>query len=803
MKLILTSVSKKLYIRSISLLCVNKTLVSEQQECELFCGKEVLSVMEGTMTRLVLKLPVFVFLWLFLNGHIAYGDVFNSGMDAFDKGHFITAIDNFKKAHSDYIESGNAEAQARSLLYLSKSFLYAGKFNDALIALDKTAAVLKEVRDNNLTSEIENTYGVVYMSVGKYGKARESLDNALLTAEKPDIKAEILANLGNLAALLNSKDEALTFYQKSLSTFSNEPVKDRGLYAQVITNKAFLYISLKDETKAQEMLKEAFSEYQNIPDNHKKVEGLIRAGKGYNLIGKDAKYVEASFKAFDMAHESAEAIDDLQTIPYILLHKATLYEQVHDYKSALVLLRKALLVSNHSNVGEAKYTINRLMGRVLKKTGKMDEAVIAYREAVKAVERVGLDAFVNCALCGKDFLRTEVEPIFYELSGLLIQRATERDEGRGSQQDLLEARDTVEQLRAAELKDYFKDTCIDFQKAKAARLDNVSDKTAVLYVISFPEKLELLIGFPSGIKSYTVAISAVDYYREVLEFRRKLEKRTTMEYQPYAQRLYDLLIKPIENDLIANQADTIVYIPDRALRMVPLGALHDGNNFLINKYSVATTPGIFLTNADAFVQNDGDILMAALTEERQGFAPLPFVSDEVAGIHSVYKKGTLLKNQDFVVSNIKNKFNDKLYSLFHIASHGSFTGDAANTFIVTWDGKLTINDLDVYIKDNRYSSSPLEILALSACDTAAGDDRAALGLAGLAVKTGVKSTVASLWSINDEASSQLIVNFYEELKSGGGMKAKALQRAQINMLKNEKHNHPFYWSPFILIGNWL
>ena len=139
----------------------------------------------------------------------------------------------------------------------------------------------------------------------------------------------------------------------------------------------------------------------------------------------------------------------------------------------------------------------------------------------------------------------------------------------------------------------------------------------------------------------------------------------------------------------------------------------------------------------------------------------------------------------------------------HIATHGNFAPKASDTFLLAWDGKINVNGLDQLVRHSASRKSPVELLCLSACETAAGDDRAALGLAGVAVKAGARSALATLWSVSDRASSELVVEFYKQLKNPGVTKAEALQAAQLKLIDDPLYRHPYYWSPFLLIGNWL
>jgi CHAT domain-containing protein len=234
-----------------------------------------------------------------------------------------------------------------------------------------------------------------------------------------------------------------------------------------------------------------------------------------------------------------------------------------------------------------------------------------------------------------------------------------------------------------------------------------------------------------------------------------------------------------------------------------MGALHDGQRFLVEKYALAITPGLKLTDPRPLDRKRPRILAVGVTESVQGFPPLPEVEAELVALREVFAGGTTLLNEKFSVANVERELKTGAYTIVHVASHGEFGGDVDNTFLLAFDGKLTIDRLDQLIGLFKYRDEPLELLTLSACDTAEGDDRAALGLAGVAVKAGARSAVATLWSVNDEASAGLIADFYRELKSPAVSRAAALQRAQVKLLADPRYQHPGFWSPFLLINNWL
>jgi CHAT domain-containing protein len=323
-----------------------------------------------------------------------------------------------------------------------------------------------------------------------------------------------------------------------------------------------------------------------------------------------------------------------------------------------------------------------------------------------------------------------------------------------------------------------------------------------VYPLVLQDRIEVLANFPSGLKRFSIKVGADTLAKEVRKFRQKLEKRTTREYLPHAQKLYDWLIRPLEPDLKSLTTDTLVFVPDGPLRSIPMAALHDGKQFLINKYAIAITPGLNLTDPHPVKRENVKVLSAGLTDSVQGFPPLPNISNELRAIQGLYG-GTPLLNRNFLNSNLEKELKNKQFTIMHIASHGQFESDARKSFLLTFDDKLTMDQLEQYVGLFKFREDPLELLTLSACETAVGDDRAALGLAGIAIKAGAKSALATLWHINDQASSDLVGEFYRQLHDPLISRAIALKRAQLKLLNDRSYEHPGYWSPFLLINNWL
>ncbi|MGH7180830.1 MAG: CHAT domain-containing protein, partial [Nitrospiraceae bacterium] len=540
--------------------------------------------------------------------------------------------------------------------------------------------------------------------------------------------------------------------------------------------------------------------------SHDKAMNLIQVGLGYQQLrvsmpAMDAPLLLRAAGVLLEATTVAEQIGDTRTRSYAEGYLGHLYETEHRYDESLQLTRRAVFSAQSANAPESLFRWQWQLGRLLAATGKLDEAIASYGHATTTLRPIRTEvtsAWGNDSFAGEDSVRT----LFFELADLLLHRASLTGDAQGAEQYLRHARDAIETYKAAELRDYFQDDCVDSLQARITKLDTLAAGTAVVYPIVFADRLELLVSLPDGLKRLSIPVSSTMLTQEVRAFRKTVEKRTTREYLPHAQQLYAWLIRPLEPDLASFRIDTLVFIPDGPLRTVPMAALHDGRQFLIEKFAVATTPGLNLTDPKPIDREEVRLLSGGLTKAVQGFPSLPFVEEEINAIRTLYQ-GDQLLNAEFSTPRLEQKLQNQPYGILHIATHGWFASDTTQSYLLTYNGKLTMNELDHLIGLFRYRKDPLELLTLSACQTGIGDDRSALGLAGVAIKAGARSALATLWFINDEASAALVSEFYRELRNPKLSKAQALQHAQQKLLADRVYEHPAYWSPFLLLNNWL
>ncbi len=308
--------------------------------------------------------------------------------------------------------------------------------------------------------------------------------------------------------------------------------------------------------------------------------------------------------------------------------------------------------------------------------------------------------------------------------------------------------------------------------------------------------------------------------------------RRSQKYLENAQKLYQTLIAPIEAQLQAEGIDIIVLSMDSGLRSLPIAALHDGKQFLIEKYGIALVPSFGLTDVSyADVRNTPILAMGA--SEFTDLNPLPAVPIELNNILRDSWQGELFLNQEFTVDEFKTVNQSQQFGIIHLATHGEFkAGDLNQSYIQFYDRRMNMSELKTIANELGWSqveNPPIELLVLSACKTAVGSPEAELGFAGLAVQAGVKSALASLWYVSDAGTLGLMSDFYQEL-SENPIKSQALRAAQIAMIKGEVRlengqlrlsngeilplseelaelrninlSHPYFWSAFMMIGNW-
>jgi len=521
------------------------------------------------------------------------------------------------------------------------------------------------------------------------------------------------------------------------------------------------------------------------------------------LYEKDihAYLMQIANRSMNTAKRIGELIQDKRILSQTNGQIGARLENGKHFSKSIRKTNQALFFAQEQDQPYLIYLWQWQIARLFKAQGDMANAIRYYERAVKTLNPIH-QKLLRGYRSQKNPFDTEIRPVYLELAEIYLHQADVMPDDASRERKLRQARDIMELLKAFELQDFFQDECI-IKETEKVTLDRTAPHTAVIYPIILPDRLALLLILPDGLKQIKTTVDSKTLKQTVLRLRKRLQTRTNNRFLYEARQLYDWIIRPMEDELAAQKVDTLIIAPDSALRLIPFSTFHDGKQFLVEKYALATVPAITLTKPERLEQKEEQILISGLSEAAQGFSPLPSVTAELHDIKEIMNGKVLLQNSGHTIDNLYRELENNAYSIVHLATHGVFGGTPEETFLLTYDGKLTMNRLEQLLGLRKYRNDKVELLVMSACQTALGDERAALGLAGLAVKAGVRSVIATLWFVDDEATSLAIREFYRQLKTPDISRAKALQNAQKKLISQDRYWHPLYWSPFLLIGNWM
>ena len=584
------------------------------------------------------------------------------------------------------------------------------------------------------------------------------------------VEARALLNLNRILALRRDNPDDATLSRANLAEI--EANRDRA-------------IALLDREPASR--NKAFALINAATDENNRLDAQRQA-----LILRDAVSV-------------SREIGDRRAESFALGSLGSVYERNRAYDEAMALTQQAQIAAQEVDATDSLYRWQWQAGRIRLAIGDNSGAIESYRAAIHSLQSIRGDIVAANKDIQFDF-RDTVEPVYRELISQLLSAEVEPAQKQANLREVLEV---LELLKIAELQNFFGDDCVDVAQSIVEADGQLTDRNAAaVYSIILGDRTELIVRLADGsLLQRTVNLSQTELETQVDEFRRLLEKRGTNEYLTYSQSLYRSLFEPIATALKAADPQTLVFIQDGVLRKIPMAALHNGSRFLIEDYAIATTPSLQLTSQSDLKKDEINALILGLTVARPPFAALAGVAEETQDVYNRLG-GEVLLDREFTLENFEAELGNDAYSIVHMATHGRFGVDSDTTFLLAYDDKITIDTIDTLLRSRTVRSGsarlqPIELLTLSACQTAAGDNRAALGIAGVAVRAGAKSALASLWFINDASTVALIDTFYTELSKPGVTKAQALQRAQIEAINDYAYEHPAVWSPFIMIGNWL
>ncbi len=705
-------------------------------------------------------------------------------------------------------KAATPQARAQAACALATAYLADGYQREARELLEHSLDSLTTAKAEPVVkAPVQAALGAALLYTKQTERAEELLRDAehqISTAKAPLEHARILNSLASLLSRRSLHDEALAKFTLAARLAKS----DQELLGAITANHALALIQAGAFDKARDRARSVLATTAKQAPSPTRTDSLLRAGGVLEALERNATAdTDTAADRIDAlaAYRAAAAMAAELPLPALEStaqgNAAHLYELEHRPKEALELTRHALFRAQQARNQDLLVRWQWQAGRLLRDTGDLDPAIDSLRRASATLSSIRTDIALRHGhpLAANSF-RDTVGGLFLDLADLLLQKAAATS-GEQAQTFLHEARDTAEQLKSAELEDYFQDECVSLAKAHTKGVEQLAHDAAILYVIPLRDRTEILLGRHGKLERFKTDATASQLNATATRFRENLENRLSNAHLLDGRQLYDWIIRPLLPSL--QDAKTLVFVPDGALRTVPIAALHDGEHFLCEQFAIAVTPGLSLMEAQPIDRSNARILLSGLSEARQNFPPLPHVPGELHRLQELFQ-GRLLMNRDFVPKALQDEVRAQPFNIVHIASHGHFDRDAEKCFLLTYDSQLTLNQMERLLRPSALRDQPIELLTLSACQTAAGDDRAALGLAGVAIKAGARSAFATLWFVNDEACANLVTNFYSHLHDHPEWsKARALQTAQQSLLKDPRYTHPSFWAPYLLIGNWL
>ena len=755
---------------------------------------------------------------------LKYGEMMTNDRQ---RGDFESVVSHGTDACKLYDQEGKYVEKIETLKEMSTAYIALGQYGKSVEVLEAALSIINKTKNVKLKATVLGIMGYASVNSGAIEQGQKKLAEGI-TLAREDKNTKVIAYLLGYQAkvhiMLKDYPKAIANCEEGMAI--SEKTHDASSMARFASDMATVYILTGNAKAGGDKIMYAYENYQKMGNSHEKAYGLIGLARKSQRLStmlpdRSQDWVLLAGKALSQAEVIASSIGDYRSATYAYGYLGQLYENDRRYQEALQLTKKAIFSARQIRAWEVAYLWEWQQGRIYRSLGETDQAISAYEQALDTLNSVRQEMLACSRPAGQSSSLKTIEPIYFQLADLLLKRAESSKPIENGKADLMAARTVIESLKTVELQNYFQDPCIVNQQMTKKQVEEVAEGVLVVYSIIFKDRVVLLISGKFGIKMISIPVDAKRLAEEVNAFRLALEspqnslhiersrrivqlkeRLKPLEYLSHAQKIYDWIFRPLEQDLALRKIKTIIFIPDGILRTIPMAALHDGKQYVIEKISLVTVPSLSLTDPNPIARGKVEVIIGGVSKGIYGFAPLDSVNGEIEAVKNIYG-GKVLKNENFTKQNLTLALKEVPYQIIHIATHGEFTRDISDSYLLAWDGKIDMNQIDRIIRVTQYRKTQVELITLSACQTAAEDERAALGLAGVAVKAGARSALATLWNVSDQVASEVVIEFYRQLQQPSVSKAQALQRAQTKILNIPQFSHPFYWSPFLLIGNWL
>ncbi|WP_082429468.1 CHAT domain-containing protein [Pseudanabaena sp. 'Roaring Creek'] len=705
-----------------------------------------------------------------------------------------TAVDTWKQAQGYYQQAGDLQGVLGTEINQAQALQSLGFYRRSRQILDDINQQLEKSDDSLLKVSGLRSVGNALRVLGDNEASYKSLSWGLAIAKNLNAINElspILIGLGNNAADTRNFDVALQHFieAEKAATKASDRIESK-------LNQLQVYVNMGQTQAIATLAPNILQELSEIPPSRASLYAIVNFASNLSKLSPQEQPIPSStiIQLLDKSVQSARKVNDPQAEAYLLSQWGQLVANNGQPNEGIRLLQQSMQLSQSIQSKNILSQSAWKLGRLLHQQGQKQAAIAAYGEAVDALQTlrsdlVGINQEVQFSF------RESIEPVYREFVSLLV-------DDNPDQSALVKARELIEALQLAELDNFFRESCLNSQPLQ---IDQIDTKAAVVYAIMLPNRIAVILSTAGQpLTYYSTPVPKEEAEQTIRAYLGSLHPASDNKGQKLlSQKIYNWLIRPATASQALKEKQTLVFVLDGLLRKIPMAALYDGKQYLIENYAVALSPGLKLLETQSLEQKQIRSVVAGISTARNGFNSLPAVETEVVTI-SQATSGNKLLNQEFTPSALSKSIESKMANVVHLATHGQFSSKQEDTFLLTWDGRLNIRELSELLqKRETGQSGAIDLLVLSACDTAAGDDRAVLGLAGLALKSGARSTIATLWPVKDNVASRLMVKLYQDLGKPHISKAEALRQAQISILSDKNFTDPFFWSSFVLVGNWL
>jgi CHAT domain-containing protein/tetratricopeptide (TPR) repeat protein len=740
-------------------------------------------------------------------------------------GQYKKAIDFYQQSLPISKQLGNSSTEANSLGYIAYIYAALGMYQKAIAYHQKSLALAKKIGNQYLGGVSLVNLGAVYNLLGQYQKAIDHLSQSMVIAKKLNnlyMEAGILNSFGNSYKYLGNYQKAIDYYQQSLEIFTqNKNFEIDFDIGSLLNDLGDVYSSLGQNQKAIDYYQKSLEIFKKIGFR----EGEATTLKGFGKLFAKLQQSELAILFYKQSVNITESIrKDIRKLDKDI-QKSYLATVEETYRNLADLLLKqdrileAQQVLDLLKVEELNEYLRNVRGNKETALGtdfqRPEQTIIALGNELADLQKLDRESKLDTS---------KQQRLAY-----LTNQESDRNQQFNAFLKSPEIQKQIEELRRIE-----KSQNVDIEKYNRLRKNLAQvPNAAIFYPLILSDRLELILVTNSTTPiRKTIKLKREDLSQAIIEFRNSLRDSSSNDVKEDGQKFYSWLIQPFEKELQEANIQTLIYAPDGQLRYIPLAALYDGKQWLIERYCINNITASSLTDFAPRPRNQPRILAAAATNSQNiklgdrniPFGALPATKTEVEAIAARIPRTTTLIDSQFSQAETLPKMQS--HTIVHLATHGYFAiGQPEDSFIVFGDGsKASLKDMENWTLTN------VDLVVLSACETAIsgslGNGIEILGLGYQLQDRGAGAAIASLWKVSDDGTQALMQAFYEQLKQGNVSTSEALRRAQIAMINSDKKgtgrdranvrvvgtvpnapdgqlSHPYYWSAFILIGNGL